>query len=463
MLPKDYKRYQYEYDKQEQAKKQRNLLQSPYVKMQQSSQGMQLETRFVNNDNENDNIYLNVVIDHNNLVTFYPQIPPPPPNNIPYLIGTAPQYAEYNTTKTIPILNKCSDYYCSVIRFSIPLDTIPLFIMPIVPNQFLAITPPGPDPDLTPLLLGVRYLGIDYYVNLDYISRGNPTVYPAPIQDQLTQVVTPYYYVYSYQVLIDMLNVALRTVLTASGILAALPAPPTPPLINPNLPYFYLDAETNLISLIYPIYFANLTAPLTDVPTIFINSLLKSYLDAFDFSFIGFDQPNGRDFQFLLTSPSPDKIFYPANFILPPNATAQPTQSPIIFYRVKQEYSSLQYWTSLRKLIISTNTIPIVAESIPAINQSTDLNVSYPILSDFIPNIEGSAGTSRTIAFYLPDAQYRLVDLIGDNSLQKLDLKVFWQDLDGNLFPMTISANQQIDIKLGFFRKTLYKNRMMKD
>lgn len=456
MRPQDYARYQHEYDKQQEAEKQRNIRLSPYVQMQQNSPGMQLSTKYVNED-ETDNIYLNVVINHRNLTTFYPLIPPPPPLNTPYLIGASPEVAEFNATKTIPILNKCSDFYCSVIRFSIPLDTIPLFIMPIVPNQLAVPT----DPDLTPLLLGVRYLGLDYYVNLDYISRANPTLFPAPQQNLPAQVVTPYYYVYSYQVLIDMLNIALNTVLTASGILALLPAPPTPPLINPNLPYFYFDPLSNLISLVYPTYFASLTSPLTDVPTLFINSLLKNYLDSFDYSFIGFDQPHGRDFQFLLAAPTPDRIYYPPNFILPPNATVAPTQSPIIFYRLVQEYSGLQYWTSLRKLIISTNTIPIAAESIPAINNSSDLNVSYPILSDFVPNIEGSAGTSRTIAFYLPDAQYRLVNLTGDNSLQKVDLKVFWQDLTGNLYPMTISANQQIEIKLGFFRKSLYKHKLL--
>lgn len=446
---------QEELEKERLIEQEKQRRQREFYLSQQGQRGIQLSTKIVHHyDKGGDNIYLNVVINHSQLQTFYPA----PPPALPLLIGARPIIAEYNVTKTIPIIPKCSDYYCSVVRFSIPLDSIPLFIMPIIPNQIPTGSPPVTDPNLTPFIIGIRYNAVNYPVNLDYISRANPAIFPPPQQDQVTQVITPYYYVFSYAVLVDMLNAALLQALTASGILAALPAPPTLPLINPNVPFFYLDPVTNLMSLVYPPYFAYLTSPLTDVPTIFVNSLLKAYIDSFDYSFIGFDQPQGRDFQLLLSAPTPNEIYYPANFVLPPNATVAPIQAPIIFYRLMEEYSVLEYWSNLRKLLISTNTIPIAAESIPAANQtSTQVNVSYPILSDFVPNIEQSAGTSRTIAFYLPSAQYRLVDLIGDNSLQKVDLKVFWQDITGNLFPLFISANQQIEIKLGFFKKDLYK------
>ncbi len=437
----------------------------PYYlsQLQKQPHGVQLPSgRFIdtNKVREIDNIYLNVVINHEGLTTTYPN----GPTGTVVEVGAKDTNSEYDVTKTIPILDKCSDYYCSIVRFSIPLDTVPLMIMPIVPNQIRMGVPPHTDPNLTPLIIGIRFGGVNYSLNLEYVSRANPILFPPPEQDLPLQVITPYYFVFSYQVLIDMLNTALQQLLINSGIAALLPAPPTPPLINPNQPFFFLDPDTNLISLVYPKYFANITSPLTTLPVIFINSLLKNYLDSFDFFFFQFDQPQGRDFDFVLVEPTPDKIYYPPNFVLPANATAAPVQSPIIFYREEQEYSVLEYWSSLRKIIIATNTIPINTEYVPSpglgLNGNGGSNVSFPIISDFIPNIDQSAGISRSIAFYLPQAQYRLVDMISDNPLQKIDLKLFWQDIAGNLYPLTVSAFQQSEIKLGFFRKSLYKESL---
>ena len=84
--------------------------------------------------------------------------------------------------------------------------------------------------------------------------------------------------------------------------------------------------------------------------------------------------------------------------------------------------------------------------------------MSYPILTDFVPNISAAAGESRSIAYYVPTSQYRLVDLISTNPLQKIDIRIFWEDRDGNLYPLEISIFQQASLKLGFFKKSLYNS-----
>jgi hypothetical protein len=369
---------------------------------------------------ENDNVYLNVVFDHNG-VSFPIDNPPILP-----IINENSQVSDYNVTKTIPILSKASDFYCSVIRFEIPLDTIPLFIIPIVPNQ--------PNPNLTPLVIGINVAGVNYPQRLIYTPSNN--IQP-PIQNKPIQVITDYYYDYSIQHFVDMLNTALGFAWISSGL----------PLtyLGYTFPWFFYDSITSLMSLVVPEYFTRIIAPLIDIPIIYMNEPLQSYLSSFNLKFIGYSQPFGREYDFILNFPTPDK-----RFIVPGD--------PLIYYKIVEDYSITEYFVALRKIIIATNTIPISNEFIPVPgNNDSGIAASFPILTDFTPQIN-LAGQSRSIAYYIPTSQYRLVDLIADVPLQKIDLKIYWVDITGNINPLLISVFQQASIKLAFLRKTLYKN-----
>ena len=79
------------------------------------------------------------------------------------------------------------------------------------------------------------------------------------------------------------------------------------------------------------------------------------------------------------------------------------------------------------------------------------------ILTDFVPIIN-NAGDSKQIAYYLPSAQYRLADMVQTIPIQAFDLQFYWQDTTDNIYPIEITIYQQINIKLGFLRKDLYKS-----
>ncbi len=440
MLPKDYKKLQQQYDQQQQAERQQQQMNSPYYVGQQQ-RGVQLQNRIMTSKkDEDDNIYVNIVMDHPTVN--FSALPDGP------AIGEDGVEAKDESTKTIPILDKCSDYYCAVIRCTIPLDAVPLLIMPIIPNT---VDPghTGGFPDKTPFVIGIHYGAtgatgptVNFSQSVTYISENN---LPKPLQNQKNQVITDYYFTYSYQTLLNMVNVALENAYNASPIPALL----APTVIPP--PYFYLDPVTNLISLITHKLWTSLSAPLTFIPIIYMNLGLYTYFDSFFAKFVGSDQPFGRDLDFALYGHGlPNESQGYAIF-----GTA-PTNPPT-YFRFTQEYSSLEYWSSIRKIIIRTNTIPIATETIPPTNNIGDINVSYPILADFTPVITRSAGISRSLIDYTPPGQYKLTDLVSDNPLQKIDVQIFWEDRDGNLYPLLISVFQQASIKLGFFRKSLYK------
>ena len=374
---------------------------------------------------ENDNIYLNVVIDFiNNYIT-------------PTQINESDQNAEYSVTKTQPILDKCSDYYCSVIRFDIPLDLVPLYIMPIVPAS------PGINPqtnsDLTPMIIGISYLGVDYPVSVIYVPDNTET---PPSQNQVgRQVITSYYFVYTYNNLVQAFNTAL----TAAYIAAGKPGYVGLPENDPGAPFITYNADDQTINFIVSQFFINSGA------TIFCNESSINYLDAIRAKFLGYNQPNGKDFVFNFNIyPGGNNLYTGPNTFLPGTGN---------YYIFKSEYNTLVFWSSLRKIIIATNTIPVKNEYVPSYNQNGSQNgvtTSFPILTDFVPHLE-TGGQSRSIAYYVPTGQYRLIDMQSDNPLYNINIKLYWEDKQGDLYPIEISTQQEANVKLAFLRKTLYK------
>ena len=156
-------------------------------------------------EQEKDNIYLNIVINGN--TPKYNPNPALPPT------GEEDVFAEFNVVKSEPYLDKPSDYYCAVIRYVIPLQSVPIFIMPIIPNQ--------PNPDLSTMLFGMIYLGTRYPKYVQYFPDNTLT---APVQNQPDQVITPYYYVYSYSHLIQNVNLDLASIWVTSGLSVDFPA-----------------------------------------------------------------------------------------------------------------------------------------------------------------------------------------------------------------------------------------------
>jgi hypothetical protein len=369
------------------------------------------------NDNGRDNIYVNITINNN--------------------LGQAQTLpfqnpASFSITNRIPLLDKASDYYCSVIRFDIPLNVVPIMIMPIVPL-------PNTNVNLTPFIFGISFSGTNYPSPVIYIPNSSTTLYPPPVINN--DPYNRYYWCFTYQVLLNMVNNSLLSSHLAAGVGGAAP-------------YFTLNNATGLISLIVSTAYNTGMNP----PIIYMNASCISYFEGIQVKFYGVNKPQGRDFDFVFTDLT--HPYYPNG----PTIITGPLTPPVTgytqsvyqvpeFYQYEQEYSTLGRWSSLRKILITTNSIPVAYEwTIAGANNDTQ----FPILTDFIPQITRQ-GQAREIAYYVPASQYRLIDMISSAPLQKIDLQLFWETTDGQIFPISITQFQEANIKLGFFRKSLYK------
>src|ERR1700679_3662789 len=183
---------------------------------------------------EQDNVYYNVIIDHS--APIYTS------TTISGQSNDQPEQAIYSVTLDQEVLNKSNEYYCSVIRFAIPLDQVPIQIMEVVPNQG--------NSNLTPFLFGINYDGSTYSSQLLYVPQNT---FQVPVQNQPTQIVTDYYFCYAYNEFINMMNTALSSIWIFSGLSALFPTA-TPPHITYN-------NSSQPLNLIVPTCFISTTRP----------------------------------------------------------------------------------------------------------------------------------------------------------------------------------------------------------
>lgn len=359
---------------------------------------------------ESDNLYLNLLIP--NLVNSSELTP----QNIP---------AEYDQTLNVALLQNPSEYYMSVVRFTLPLDLIPIFSFPVDVSQN--------NPNISALEIGIQTSGgTQYPQRIVYVSANNIAVPAAsgsaPYFDYY-QVTSPYYFIYNIQPFINMVNTALSAAYVASGGLVA------------DAPYYIFNPQTELISLVVDATF------LASGKSIFLNAALKTYFSSFNFTTLNN----------FVTGP----YFFYHNLSTIPYGS--PSGGPYIF---QEEWNSLALWFDIRKVVVQSESFPVVQESSPVFSsykifgsaQQQNGNANYiSILTDFAVTYDQVADVSSQLT-YIPNPQYRLIDLRSNTPLYRIQLQFFWLSKNSYLYPVLLSPNQGVEIKLGFFKKELYKH-----
>lgn len=336
--------------------------------------------------------------------------------------------ATFVENKNQDILAKASDYYMSVVRFSIPGYTIPLRVMktaldPLVPNK-LAYT------------VTLRYLTDDYQVNLVWVPESNLAVPGDVVSTQPNSF--QYYSLYSVKAFVKMVNTAFSTAWSLlntdhAGVVA-------------SEPYIVYNSETQLMSLCAPVTYA--TAPVE----IYMNSELFFFFNSFD-NVAYENATNGKDYKIDFGYTYEDTATS-YNLFNPPAGNPGAGQP---HYRVVQDYQVMYNWNSVKAIVFTTGSIPIRYEFQPVFNQdgiqldTGSLNYK-PIVTDFVPIVQNGFENRSTI-IYNPTAEYRRIDLTSEMSLRKFDMQIFWQDNDLRMYPVYIGPQDLISVKILFERR----------
>lgn len=368
--------------------------------------------------------------------------------------------ASYSENLTQPIINNPSDYYLTILRFTIPGSGIPILTMDIQPNQ--------PDINLTPYSFTLNYnnIHIQKFIMFKNWNNQNLPRPPNPIRAN-----DPYYFIFEYNIMIQMMNTALKE---AFNELVAAVAPAVLPVTEP--PFFIYDETTQLISIIAQKNYSPILAGEETVKIYANTALYTRFLSSLFVQFDGYNKNDGRNYHILFPPVQVTTISDTIDILPKYNDSfvsgANPTQmygnryytgsvnNPPEYLINTQEYNTIQYWNSFKKIVFTTNLIPIQSEYVPSSstsgNNHTVGTVAFrPILTDYEPLLS-AAGDCRSELQYFNQGEYRLVDLISTSPLQKIDIQVYWEDFDNNLYPVMIASNQLATIKMLFVKKDLF-------
>jgi len=358
--------------------------------------------------------------------------------------GNPNKIAEFIAACNEPILNIPSDYEMAVVNFQCPLQSLPLLIFPV--------TPGNADPNLGSQIVGVTHnvdpstvpnvsVPTNFPINLEWVPQTYGLAVPSQL-NQTHQVVTPYYYCFSIQYYLTILNTALYASFVAAGSPGG------------SAPYFFFDttASPPLIKLLMPEVFVN-AAGATYGWSVFWNIDLDEYLSSFSTIQNGSMYiVNNRD-AFIGTNEYSYDNSRIALWPFVQNTPPSTKSGTLTQYIYSQESPTSDYMNSVRKLIIVTGSIPIVSEFFPrAYDQNSSNANKLKILVDFNLDFQNNIGAQRSIAIYQPQIYERL-DLISSQPLRQIDARVQWLDSNNNAYDIYLSKFDVITIKLGFFRK----------
>ena len=359
--------------------------------------------------------------------------------------SNTPQPIIFSQIKTSNVIDRCQDYYLSIIKWSFN-SNIPV----LIPQMMLDPTPETPTlyAENTEYFINVGY-GADTYnatflpetlKRVKYTPENKtlsvPKYMPVSEQDVYNN---DFYYIHSVDDFLKMVNSALELSYNALT-----------PIHSPNVdkaPKFYWNAATNKINIIMSEDF------ITDYPGeanhffITMNPALYSLFDTFSADCLSVENALNNAGNYVL------KFFY--NYGV--NSITIPVETNLYkyLYIYSQQTSSVVSWSPVNAILFTTTSIPIEPSQTGAPqylgpllkNTNAQQNLSI-VLTDFTIPLTDGTEYSNQMLYYIPNSEYRLVDLLGDQPLQNLTMVVSWKDRLGFIHNCTLKRGANANLKV---------------
>ncbi len=335
---------------------------------------------------------------------------------------TAPIRAEFNESRTVPLLETPADWKMAFVRFYIPGNLIPLLTLESTPQPFPAL------PTL-PYFVTIEFpVGNFITQQLDFVSDNvNYFLSNDPLFNNPS--------ISFYTTLLKMVNNAFSAIWVANPGLGGTTYPPS----------FHYDTSDSSIRLtteaqiFYPgrLLANNVVDPAA--PKIWMSYNLGIFFDAFP-NFFNSYTDTVQGINLWVDYDHGDNQTFIASF---PATT---------FIQTIQESNSLYLWSDMARIVFTSGQIPIRQEA-QFSHLTNSNNVQAPILIDFAPVLNNTFQV-HDVFQYAPPSQYRWIDLKGTTPLIAIDTKIFIQKKNGDLQPLFIAPNQVISFKMLFQKKT---------
>jgi hypothetical protein len=393
--------------------------------------------------------------------------------------SSQPNRLTFTEVRSSPILDTPSDYFLSIVRFS--LDTagsMPLFIPQIELQNQVGAAPWNNttyyvsveyNPPLTP---GDRLIAKRRVI---YVPQSNVYLPPNASPVSLTEATQPYYWCNNIQTFICMINEALKE---AYADIIAQAAAAAPAIVLPadwlagNEPYLLWDSDSAIATLVAQA--SNFTQECLNLGDatgfVYFNNPLFLLFSSFQAIHNYTYDPapisvNDGEANYLL------KVFNKksGNYVVANPTAPIPPLPPIVpFVGVGPPYTAIYmeqpYCTGatmcpIQSLVFTTSLLPVLPQliGIPRTNinnnsssgqndnlsnEITDLVVNLNKGTEYFPNV-----------IYLPTAQYRLIDLQGNAPLYGIQINVAWKDIYGIYHDFFLQNGCSCSLKILFQRK----------
>lgn len=350
-------------------------------------------------------------------------------------IGATPPL-QFNEIRSSTFIQNPSDYYLSIVRFQVDTTSLPLFIPQVDITQN--------NPNVLIYTVTLLFGGNQVTIPLLFSPQDLVAVAPSP-PFTVDTYSNPYYYIYNIQKFIfDSVNVAFQTAFTGLLALGALP--------TANAPFIEYDPYTGFCILDADVLGYNQSSVSPQIQ-IFMNANLYQLFNSFTADFFGGSPSISPNLAYRL------RVFNNNNT----NIINYPTYNAIQMY---QEFSVIPVWNPVKSFIFTSNLLPVNAslEGDPIVIGNggfalpdNSINALSNVLTDYqVELIRGNE--TRPIVQYVPSAEYRLFDLVGNNPLGTINLQCFWRDRFNNLNPFKLRTGCSASIKI-MFRNKKYANQ----
>lgn len=330
--------------------------------------------------------------------------------------------AKFNETRVVPILNNPSKYDLSIVRFTIPSQTIPILIWP--GDNIYKIT--------------ITWLGqeVSAFLTLPY-NEGVPEYGNA---------------IYNYQELCDSINLAFENCYAQLSVLFPGPYPATEDwvLYTESPPYIIFNNITNFFSIQVPYSTADYTDPPIGQPSlgnwgnipfypdhiinIYYNEKLGSLLKGFEYKLNIYN--NDKYYNLLIKNNNNNIIPIGISVLVGDN----------FYYNMTQSYPTLININDFDNIIFRTSSVPVSNELVGA-----QRNVLQQILTDF--EISEQNYDNSNIQ-YFPVGPIRYYPLLSNSEMRTIDMQVFWKNRAGDEFQLYLAPNTKLTVKIQFRKRT---------
>jgi hypothetical protein len=365
--------------------------------------------------------------------------------------NTSPQPIVFQTGRNADYLSNPSNYYVSVIRWSLD-NRLPIIIPQLILNQTFNADIGGYN-TVYNITLQIVSGGITASSGAVPIIFKTQQTYLSPPTDAITSLNqtydNPYFYIDSVQYFLELVNDAFTrafdlVLLDWTAKAGGLPNP----MVQQIRPFIQYNYDGN-----FTMYGVSDYLDKTGTAQIYMNSSLYTLFNGLSSVNLGFNTTTSKNVRIQMLDNGQSVVV-----------------NGITYGYMLTEYPCVPFWSPVSSIVFTSNGIPVEPTNTNPTNffgnspisdlgaNSSSINLQ-PTITDFDINYEtGTEG--RQITYYAATGEYRFFDLNTNRPLNQINVQCYWKDkIIGSLHTMYLYSGGAATLKLLFRKKNYFSGK----